>query len=403
MDNQLNEGSSGKKVLMISSDRGMFDDTKSIRERMESYGSLVHELHIIVFATKDCGFSDTQIGRNVFAYPTNSESRWSYMKDARSLIDWLVLDRRIVPDLITCQDPFETGWVGRAAKRKYGWCLQLQIHTDFLSTAFRKKSLLNRVRVIMAKRTLGVADCIRVVSKRIQDSLQETGWNITRNITLLPILVDKTRFDDQGSFDTMALELRKKYREFGFLILVAARFTKEKNIPLALRVLKKLTARFEGVGMLIVGDGPEKNRLMQLMKRLGLEKNVAFEPWTEHIISYYKAANVFLLTSDYEGYSMVFIEAALAGCPVVATAVGVIDMYLQDGVSGFVCPVGDAACLASRIGRIISEKHLARSLILRAKESVEGGLHDKDEYLRLYAASWNTCCEAGRKKDIWEE
>lgn len=392
-----------KKVVMISSDRGIFEDGKSIRSRMSEYGTLVKELHIIVFATKDCGFVDTRIAENVYAYPTNSKSRWSYLRDAFAIVRWLVRKRGLAADLITCQDPFETGWVGVKVKKKYGWCLQLQIHTDFLGAEFGKRSLLNRLRVIMAKRTLPAADCIRVVSKRIEDSLRATGWEITRNIVLLPILVDKNRFEDTGTLDEVALTLRKKYAQFGFLILVVARFTKEKNIPLALQTLKKITERYSNVGMVIVGDGPEKNHLMHLSRALGLENNVVFEPRTEHIVSYYRAANAFLLTSDYEGYSMVFIEAALAGCPVVTTAVGVTDTSIADGVNGFVCPVRDSICLASRMGRLIEEKHLARSFALRARESVKESLHDKDEYLRRYAESWNSCCAITRPQDIWEQ
>lgn len=402
MNNEMNEEIRGKNILMISSDRGIFDDTKIIRERMADYGSLAHELHIIVFATKDLGFSDVQIGSNVRAYPTNSSSRWSYVKDARFMLDWLIKERGFTPDLITCQDPFETGWVGFKAKQKYGWCLQIQVHTDFLSTEFRRKSLLNRLRVMMAKRTLRSANCIRVVSARIRDSLTEAKWNITENVVLLPILVDKTRFENQGAFDAKALEIRVAYRAFNFLILMVARFTKEKNIPLAFRVLKKLSERHEGVGMLLLGEGPEKERLMRLAKNLGLEKQVIFEPWTQDVISYYKAANVFLLTSDYEGYSMVFIEATLAECPVVATAVGVADMYLKNGVNGFVCPVGDANCLALCVSRLIDEKNLAHALAFRAKESIAESLHDKDEYLRLYKESWDRCCIAPRAKDVWE-
>lgn len=392
-----------QRVLMISSDRGMFDDVKSIRERIVEYGSLVSELHVIVFAEKKYKFEDVQISPNVWIYPTNSRSRWSYIRDAISIAAWLKENKNFVPDLITCQDPFETGWVGYKLWKKFGACLQIQIHTDFLSKEFRKRSLLNKVRVIMAKRTLSAASCIRVVSKRIQNSLVETKWNVTRNIVVLPILVDKERFAESGEIDAVSLELRRKYTQFGFIILVAGRFTKEKNIPLAIRVLKKISEKYGSVGMVIVGDGPEKERLQGLVKRLDLSGQVVFEPWTENVIPYYKAANAFLLTSSFEGYSMVIIEAALASCPVVATAVGVTDTYIQDGVNGFVCPVGDARCLSKKMARLITESNLGHVLASRSREQISESLHDKEEYLRLYQESWQTCCEVGKIKDIWEQ
>lgn len=402
MENTSGDQNLLKRVLMVSSDRGMFDEVKSIRERMVLYGSLVGELHIIVLTQKWQKLKDAQIGPNVWIYGTNSSSRWGYMRDALALAAWLREEKKFVPSLITCQDPFETGWVGYKLKKKYGGCLQIQIHTDFLSKEFRKKSLLNQVRVIMAKRTLSAASCIRVVSKRIEDSLIATKWNITRNIVLLPILVDKERFVEAGLFGAEAITLRQKYRQFGFIILVAARFTKEKNIPLALRVLKRISEQFSGVGLVIVGSGPLKKKLEQLTSRLGLKDQVIFEPWTDNIIPYFKAANAFLLTSDYEGYSMVIIEAALAACPVVATAVGVVDMYIHDAVNGFVCPVNDVRCLAYKMSRLITEKNLGHVLAGRAHEEISESLHDRDTYLKLYKESWKSCCEVGKVKDIWE-
>ena len=97
---------------------------------------------------------------------------------------------------------------------------------------------------------------------------------------------------------------------------------------------------------------------------------------------------------------MVVIEAALAACPIVATEVGVADMYIHDDVNGFVCYVGDARCLAYKIGRLISEKNLGRVLATRAKALIEESLHDKEQYLSLYHESWQNCCLA---KDAWEE
>ncbi len=398
MDNSKADGRLLGKVLMISSDRGMFDEVKSIRERMVQYGRFAGELHIIVLTQKFHKLKDMQISSNVWAYPTNSSSRWGYIRDALAFAVWLREEKKILPDLITCQDPFETGWVGYKLKKKYGGCLQIQIHTDFLSKEFSRKSLLNRVRVIMAKRTLSVASCIRVVSKRIADSLTASEWNVTRNIVLLPILVDKERFAEAGLYDAVSIELRQKYKQFEFIILVAARFTKEKNIPLALRVLKKLSEEHTSVGLVVVGDGPLKKKLEGLADNLGIKEQVIFERWTENILPYYKMANAFLLTSDFEGYSMVLIEAALASCPVVATAVGVTDRYIKDGVNGFVCPVNDARCLADKMGRLITEKRLGSVLAERAREEISESLHDKDKYLELYKESWQSCCEVGKVK-----
>jgi glycosyltransferase involved in cell wall biosynthesis len=68
----------------------------------------------------------------------------------------------------------------------------------------------------------------------------------------------------------------------------------------------------------IVGDGSEKNKLK-------LDDNVVLDGWQnkETIYSYYKTADMLLVTSDYEGYGLTIIEALAAGLPVLSTDVGI--------------------------------------------------------------------------------
>ena len=95
------------KVVMISTDRKAFEEGSEVRRRFELYGSLVEELHIIVFAKKKLGFEKEQITQNTFLYPTNSSNVLRYMSDAQK-IGKAIKD----VDLVTTQDPFETGIVG---------------------------------------------------------------------------------------------------------------------------------------------------------------------------------------------------------------------------------------------------------------------------------------------------
>jgi len=75
-------------------------------------------------------------------------------------------------------------------------------------------------------------------------------------------------------------------------------------------------------GLIVVGEGKEKDRLRQQVIKNGLRDNIIFEPWTDDLTSYYKSADLYLLTSNYEGYAMSAVEASLCGCPVVMTDVG---------------------------------------------------------------------------------
>ena len=112
------------KVIIISSDRKIFEGGSPVERRMIEYGALVEELHIIVFTQS--GFENKNPGRNISVYPTNSKSKWHYIRDAyrigRTLEDI---------DLVTAQDPFEAGFSAWRIAKKLQAKLQLQVHTDF--------------------------------------------------------------------------------------------------------------------------------------------------------------------------------------------------------------------------------------------------------------------------------
>ena len=163
------------KVLSIGSDKNLFVKDSDAQKRMRNYGKLFSELHIIVFTTRKSQIPNlkSQISENVFAYPTNSKNKLLYIWDAyrigKTIIDrWKLI---IGNSVITAQDPFESGLVGWALKKKFNLPLQLQIHADIFSPYLYQESLKNKFRVWLAKFLLPKADGIRVVSERIKRSL----------------------------------------------------------------------------------------------------------------------------------------------------------------------------------------------------------------------------------------
>src|SRR5690606_10213044 len=120
----------------------------------------------------------------VHAHPTASASRFLYGWDAIRIARSLPR-----PDVITVQDPFETGFVGIILSVLLRAPLHVQIHTDFLSPYFGSVSLFNRVRAAIAGIALNRAKRIRVVSERIKRSLEEK-YQLKAPVTVLPIYTD---------------------------------------------------------------------------------------------------------------------------------------------------------------------------------------------------------------------
>lgn len=369
------------KVLSISTDRNIFKKESAVRARILEYGNLFEELHLVIFS-KARSFKKEQIASNVWIYPTNSWTKWRYIENAIKIASRVMRERNFesANDVITVQDPFETGVVGAKLKKNFKIKLHVQIHTDFLSPYFAKHSFLNKIRVRIAKEVLRKADAVRVVSSRIKSSLEKN--KITNApVSVIPVFVDIKAISETSP----KMDLLKKYPQFNFIILVASRFTKEKNIPLALEVLKSLVKINPRSGLVIVGQGPEKSRLTSLVKKLSLQKNVIFESWQDDLVSYYKTANMFLVTSEYEGYGLSMVEAIAAHCLTVATDVGIAPDLLHDGEVSFVCPVGDATCLFDNIKMLIEDTPLRERFVHEAFDRLDKiTFQNKSEYLAKY-------------------
>ncbi|MES2087689.1 MAG: glycosyltransferase [Patescibacteria group bacterium] len=381
------------KVLSISSDRKIFEEGSAVRARMVEYAGLFEELHIVVFSTRrtDHGTQTTehkiQIAPNCTIYRTNSWNRWFYIFDAIWIGKRIIRNSKfLIPNsVITGQDPFETGYVAMKIATRFKLPLHIQIHTDFLNPYFKRASFLNRVRVLIARRVLPKANAIRVVSQRIFNSLKELRIrNFELRTKILPIFTDVEKLRSaEPSFS-----LQQKYSHFGFIILVVARLTYEKNVQFALRILKKLVKKYPTTGLVIVGDGPLKRSLQLQANSLQLSKNVVFEGWQHDTISYYKTANLYLQTSLYEGFGLALFEAVASGCPAVSSDVGIAPELLNHKGHSFDCPVNDLNCFVSTISQLIEDNQLRTFYALQiAPHAVDELAKTKEQYLHEYKNS----------------
>lgn len=364
------------RVLMISIDRKVFEKGSAVRSRLLEYGRLVDELHVIVFANGSLGLQDEALHPNIFLYPTNSFGRFFHIPAA--VVRALALKRRsVLIDVVTTQDPFETGLTGYIISGIFKAGLHIQIHTDFFSPYFAQESLLNRIRVLVAKFLIPRANAVRVVSERIKKSLCQIVESST-SITVLPIFVNLLQTS----------QVEKKFPQFEKIILVASRLSREKNIGSVIKAMQSVVAGHPRTGLVIVGSGPEETRLKKLVVQLNLEKNVVFEGWQENLLPYYKAADVFVLCSYYEGYGMVVVEALVAGCPVIMTDVGCAGEVVHDGENGLIVPVGDTPDLARAMKRVVSGEV---KLVATPPK-----LPTKEEYLVAYKKSWEAAMNLGQ-------
>ncbi len=376
------------KVLTIGSDKKLFEEGSAVRARAIEYASLFEELHIIVFSKRNFQLiRKIQIAENAWVYPTNSWSRWLYVRNAVRLGRSIVKSQlsKVSDWVVSGQDPFESGLAASRIAARFNLPLHIQIHTDFLSPYFAGSSFLNRIRLRIASRVLPQAKAIRVVSERIKDSLlQVASYKLQTVPVVLPIFTDLQKFASVQP----SSGLKQKYPQWNFIILIASRLSPEKNISFALDVLYKLVKKYPRLGMVIVGEGPCQRSLKSKVRSLKLRNSVAFLPWQPDLASYYKTANLFLLTSLYDGFALTLLEAVASGCPTVSSDVGVARELLNHKGHSFVCSVNDLNCFTEKISRFIEDNQLREFFSTQIAPSAALPFETtKEKYLTAYKES----------------
>ena len=116
---------------------------------------------------------------------------------------------------------------------------------------------------------------------------------------------------------------------------------------------------FNKIKCVIIGDGPEREALKKLIEKTGLDDTVILAGFKSDAISYINAMDIFVLSSEREGFSRVILEAMLMGKAVVATNIAGPSELVVDNETGFLYKAGDVKGLSERLSK------LASSLALR--------------------------------------
>jgi glycosyltransferase involved in cell wall biosynthesis/3-hydroxyisobutyrate dehydrogenase-like beta-hydroxyacid dehydrogenase len=294
------------RILTLSTDSNVFKEGARVARRFRLQAGAVERLDIIVPHGPGA----------LVAIAGNSSARGFGLGKisgfSRTILAGMRIDR---PDVVSVQDPFLIGLLGLIIARMRGAELNVQIHTDVFGDGFVSRSFKNRLLSILARFILWQADSIRVVSPRVQKSLESRG--IKAPISVLPVYIDA-----EAVKRAVPLNRRSVYPQFEKIILVVSRLEPEKNVVASLRAMPEILKHVPRAGLMIVGNGSLRAPLENLARELGIEQHIVFVG-EQDPFPYYKIADATLVTSDFEGYGMVAVEALLAGSPVVSFDVGI--------------------------------------------------------------------------------
>ncbi len=222
---------------------------------------------------------------------------------------------------------------------------------------------------------INASNAVTAVSESLrQDTLEH--FDIRRKIEVIPNFVDLTRF---GKRDVD--HFKKAICPNGEKMLVhTSNFRKVKRIDLIIRAFQKIREQVPSK-LLLVGDGPEREKMEALCRELGVCDDIRFLGKLSSVADVLSVADLFLMASEQESFGLAALEAMACEVPVVCTDAGGQPELVEHEVSGMIFPVGDVEALTRGALHILSTENLPR---FRTAAKARAKLFDLPAILPVY-------------------
>lgn len=309
---------------------GVATSIKTLREQLEKQGHTAY-----IFTTTDPNVDKSIYERNIFRFSSIPFISFTDRRIAvRGLFHAYQVAKELNLDIIHTQTEFSMGLIGKfVAKNLKIPCIHTYhtMYEDYLHYVAKGRLLKPYHVKQMSKSFCYHMSGIVAPSLRVKETLERYG--IDEPIEIIPTGVDISKFSKSTNEN-----IREKYKinPEQPLLLTLSRLAFEKNIDKLLNAMPDILARVPETKLMICGDGPARESLVQQVSDMNLTDSVIFtgEINNDEVGSYYKAADVFVSTSVSESQGLTYIEAIASGTKVITTHSPYTDSILTDASIG---------------------------------------------------------------------
>lgn len=205
-------------------------------------------------------------------------------------------------------------------------------HTEMIKTKF-------------AKIWINCFESSKAVILQSEDQKSFFSQNVQKKAVVIPNPVNSLYIENQKTV----------YNSTSHKIVAAGRLSKQKNHKMMIDAVKEVSKKFADVSLDIYGVGELEQSLNDYIKDSGMERNIRLRGRSSELYNVYKDADLYVMTSDYEGMPNALAEAMAIGLPCVSTdcKTGPCDL-IDDGKNGFLVPCNDVETLSQKINLIFS-------------------------------------------------
>jgi N-acetyl-alpha-D-glucosaminyl L-malate synthase BshA len=196
--------------------------------------------------------------------------------------------------------------------------------------------------------SINKSDFVTSVSQSLKDDTLKL-FNIKNEIQVIPnfIELDKIKKEDKSPCQRSVMANDEER-----IITHISNFRKVKRIPDIIAIFNKIQKEIPAK-LMMVGEGPEKEKAEHLCRELGIQDKVIFFGNSNEIDTILCQTDLFLLPSKTESFGLVALEAMACGVPVISSNAGGLPEVNKDGFSGYLSEVGDVDSMANNALKIL--------------------------------------------------
>ena len=357
-------------VLSLGYTRSILNkkSTDDSLKRMLYYSQQIEKYVVIVHSYHKHKLKRENITENFIAIPTNA------FLQIDSLIRMVWLGFKILKtermSLIQAQDPILTGvaaiFLGYMFKIP---TIVLIYGPNVYDLHWRNSSFFNTLIAPIGMWVLKNASSIQVDGQMTSRSLENQGF-VAKNIHVKPMIpnnmedflrVNRNKIVNIENPDNTTVKL-----------LFVGRLEKQKNLTMLTKVIKLLVEHKYSIQVNIVGEGSQKDWFARDLNKHEILNYVYFLGYIPHEKMYeiFAEADIFIMTSLYEGYPRVLMEAAASGLPIVTTAVSGSDEAVVNEETGYIVPVNDVQTFFNKLKTLIEKPTLRTNMGCAARDHI---------------------------------
>ncbi len=206
-----------------------------------------------------------------------------------------------------------------------------------------------------------------------------------KKIDLIPNFIDSKKF--RRSNEQRIIDFKKvNGLNNKIIVLIVSRLVSTKGIGNLILAIQELAKKYSNICLQIIGDGPQKRKLIKFAKKHRIKDKVFFlgKISNDKLPIYYSACDLFVLPSLYEGQPTVILEAMACEAPIIATAVGGVQELIKHEFNGFLIPKNDYLALKNNINTLISRPELRREMGKNSRKIIENKFDSKKIFKKIH-------------------